>query len=353
VRRLDRNFWEGRRVFVTGHTGFKGGWLSHWLSELGANVYGFSLEPPTIPNLFTVTYLSRYMSDTFIGDIRNLDCLRMAVRKAKPDIVFHLAAQPLVRDSYEFPIHTISTNVLGTANLLEAVRESETVKAIVVITTDKCYENKEWLWPYREEDQLGGRDPYSASKACAELLTSAYDRSFLSSSGVHVATARAGNVIGGGDWANDRLIPDFLRAIGAGESLKIRYPLAVRPWQHVLDPLYGYLLLAERLYKDGGDFSKPWNFGPEEESFKPVKWLIGKMCEAFPDASYEEETTVKHHEATLLKLDSSRAKTLLGWSPRWKLEESLDKTIEWYRAWQRNEDVEALTRMQLKLYTNS
>jgi CDP-glucose 4,6-dehydratase len=309
---MNRSFWQGRKVFLTGHTGFKGGWLAHWLSVLGAKVHGYSLEPPTEPNFFTEVKLREHLVSSTTADIRDFEGLESEVKKSQPEIIFHLAAQPLVRASYDDPVVTFSSNVIGTLNLLESARFAGSVKAIVNITTDKCYENREWLWPYRESDRLGGYDPYSASKACAEIATSAYRRSFLAKSGIHVATVRAGNVIGGGDWATDRLIPDFLRALDAGNALTIRSPNAVRPWQHVLEPLSGYLILAEKLYKEGEAFAEAWNFGPSDADAKSVSWIVEKLCAQNHDARWEKENANQPHEAGLLKLDSSKAKAKLG-----------------------------------------
>jgi CDP-glucose 4,6-dehydratase len=264
-----------------------------------------------------------------------------------------MAAQPLVRYSYQAPVETFATNVMGTVNVLEAARQSGTVKAIVNITTDKCYENNEWLWPYRENDRLGGHDPYSASKACAELTVAAYRDSFLSDANIHLASVRAGNVIGGGDWARDRLIPDFLRSIDAGKTLKIRSPNAVRPWQHVLEPLSGYLLLAEKLYLEGKAFAEAWNFGPNDEDTKSVGWIVEKLCAQFSGALWEIERVKQPHEAGLLKLDSSKAKTKLGWTPRWNLETALSNTTEWHQAWRNREDMAAITTQQIQAYANS
>jgi CDP-glucose 4,6-dehydratase len=350
---MNRSFWQGRKVFLTGHTGFKGGWLSHWLIDLGADVYGYSLAPAFERNFFTETKLGQRLARTVIGDIRELKILSKTISEAKPEIIFHLAAQSLVRASYDDPVETFSSNVIGTVNLLESARFAGSVKAIVNITTDKCYENKEWLWPYRESDQLGGYDPYSASKACAEIATSAYRRSFLVNSSIHVATVRAGNVIGGGDWATDRLIPDFLRALDAGKALTIRSPNAVRPWQHVLEPLSGYLMLAEKLYKEGEAFAEAWNFGPSEADAKSVSWIVEKLCAQNHDACWETENANQPHEAGLLKLDSSKAKAKLGWVPRWDLETALSKTTEWHQALRSGEDMVAITTQQIQAYANS
>ena len=346
-------FWNGKTVFVTGHTGFKGGWIAHWLAALGARVHGFALNPPTETNFFTETALRERLVSSTISDIRDIGPLSKAIKQAKPEIVIHMAAQPLVRESYNTPVETFSANVMGTVNVLEASRCIGTVKAIVNITTDKCYENQEWMWPYREADRLGGYDPYSASKACAEIVTSAYRSSFLSEAGIQLASARAGNVIGGGDWATDRIIPDFLRALDHGETLKIRSPNAVRPWQHVLEPLSGYLLLAEHLYDHGEAFAQPWNFGPNEEGAKSVGWILAQLCERITGAHWEIENTKQPHEAGLLKLDSSKAKAQLGWAPRWDLETALSKTVEWYQAWRNREDMAAITSKQIQTYTDA
>lgn len=350
---MTSSFWNGKTVFVTGHTGFKGGWIAHWLSELGACVHGYALNPPTTPNFFTETNLQERLVGANIGDIRNLGLLDKAIKRAKPDIVIHMAAQPLVRESYNTPIETFSANVMGTVNVLEASRRVGTVKAIVNITTDKCYDNNEWIWPYRESDRLGGHDPYSASKACAEIVADAYRKSFLSNANIQLASVRAGNVIGGGDWAMDRLIPDFLRALDAGETLKIRSPNAVRPWQHVLEPLSGYLMLAEQLYEQGEPFAEAWNFGPNEEDARPVSWIVTQLCERISGARWDSEQTKQQHEAGLLKLDSSKAKSHLGWAPRWNLQTALEKTVEWHQAWRRGEDMMALSSKQIESYANA
>ncbi len=337
-------------MFLTGYTGFKGGWIALWLTTLGAKVHGFSLPPPTKPSFFEETQLQGRLASSKIGDIRDLESLIKAMQTANPSIVIHMAAQPLVRESYNSPVDTFATNVLGTVNLLEAARKTHSVRAIVNITTDKCYENQEWIWPYRESDRLGGRDPYSSSKACAEHATAAYRDSFLAVAGVHLATVRAGNVIGGGDWAADRLIPDFLRALYAGETLRIRSPHAIRPWQHVLEPLAGYLLLAEALVSQGADYADAWNFGPEEPDAKPVSWIVERLCEKFPNSRYDLEGKPQPHEASLLKLDSSKAKSKLGWAPRWPLEVALRKTLDWHEAWRRSESMADFSQQQIEAY---
>jgi CDP-glucose 4,6-dehydratase len=350
---MTSSFWNNKTVFVTGHTGFKGGWIAHWLSELGACVHGYALNPPTEPNFFTETNLQERLVGANIGDIRDLGLLDRAIKQSKPEIIIHMAAQPLVRESYQTPVETFEANVMGTVNVLEASRSVGTVKAIVNITTDKCYENKEWIWPYRESDRLGGHDPYSASKACAEIVAAAYRSSFLSDADIRLASVRAGNVIGGGDWATDRLIPDFLRALDVGETLRIRSPNAVRPWQHVLEPLAGYLTLAEHLFEQGGTFADAWNFGPNEEDARSVGWIVTQLCERVPGAQWEPENMMQPHEAGLLKLDSSKAKKHLKWSPRWSLETALEKTVEWHQAWRSGEDMMAFSSKQIESYVNA
>ncbi len=347
---LNTGFWRGKRVFVTGHTGFKGGWLSLWLQAMGAEVHGYALSPPTEPNLFSVAAIEKGMASSTIADIRDADKLRLALHAAKPDLVFHLAAQPLVRYSYAHPAETYAVNVMGTVHLLEAIRATASVKAVVNVTTDKCYENREWAWGYRENEAMGGFDPYSSSKGCAELVTAAYRRSFLEAAGVALASARAGNVIGGGDWANDRLIPDFLRAIDADETLKIRSPNATRPWQHVLEPLSGYLMLAERLYSDGASFAEAWNFGPADQDARPVQWIVEQLAEMRSGVNWQCDEAPHPHEAHCLKLDSSKAHHLLKWRPRWQLQQALQKTLEWHEAWRRCEDMRAITLAQISGY---
>ncbi len=343
-------FWAGKRVLVTGHTGFKGGWLSLWLQKLGAEVHGYALNPPTEPNLCTVAGVAQGMAASTIADIRDAARMAEAMRAAKPDIVFHLAAQPLVRFSYAEPAETYSTNVMGTVSLLEAIRQTASVKAVVNITSDKCYENREWLWPYREDEALGGHDPYSSSKACAEIVTAAYRRSFLDAAGVGLASARAGNVIGGGDWAADRLLPDFFRALDAGKPLVIRSPNAVRPWQHVLEPLSGYLALAERLFADRQAFAEGWNFGPADQDARPVSWIVEQLTAARAGASWQLDRNPQLHEANYLKLDSSKARARLGWQPRWDLQTALARTVEWHDGWRGGRDMRALTLSQIAAY---
>lgn len=350
---MNQSFWEDKTVFLTGHTGFKGGWIAHWLHELGASIWGYSLEPPTQPNFFIEAQLKKRLTHSTVGDIRDLTALTSALKEAKPDIIFHMAAQPLVRESFNTPIETFAANVMGTLNVLEAARQCGTVRAIINITTDKCYENKEWPWPYRENDRLGGHDPYSASKACAEIAAAAYRSSFLADANIQLANVRAGNVIGGGDWATDRLIPDFLRALDAKETLIIRSPSAIRPWQHVLEPISGYLLLAEKLYSEGSEFGEAWNFGPKDDDAKPVRWIVDQLCICTPGANWRTENARQPHEAGLLKLDSSKAKTRLGWAPRWCLEDALDKTLEWHQAWRQKADMADITIAQIQAYVAS
>lgn len=348
---LNRSFWNGRRVFLTGHTGFKGGWLSLWLSEMGAEVHGYALQPPTDPSFFSATGTRERMASSRIADIRDAKALRIAMAEARPEIVLHLAAQPLVRRSYAEPVETYAVNVMGTVHLLEAVRSTPSVKAVVNVTTDKCYENREWHWPYREYEPMGGFDPYASSKACSEILTAAWRRSFLAQAGIGVATARAGNVIGGGDWASDRLVPDFLRAIDAGQPVSLRNPSAIRPWQHVLEPLSGYLRIAEALHADPRSDADAWNFGPEESDARPVSWLIEFLCAALPAASWTHEQPGEPvHEAGTLRLDSSKARARLGWRPRWTLEEALSATLAWHQAWRRGEDMAEFSLAQIRAY---
>lgn len=347
---MNPEFWNGKRVYLTGHTGFKGGWLCLWLQSMGAEVHGYSLDPPTETNLFTVAEIEKGMASSVIGDIRESIKFSQAMQHAEPEIVFHLAAQSLVRQSYKQPVETYEVNVMGTVNMFEAVRTTPNVKAIVNVTTDKCYENKEWIWGYRENEAMGGYDPYSSSKACAELVTSAYRRSFLQSDDVALASARAGNVIGGGDWAIDRLIPDFLRAMDTGKTLMIRSPKSIRPWQHVLEPLAGYLMLAERLYINGSDFAEAWNFGPPDEDDRSVEWIVERMAEMRKDIKWQCENKSQPHEAKYLKLDSSKARNKLKWKPRWKLNTAIQKTLEWHEAWRKTEDMKSVTMSQIAEY---
>lgn len=345
------DFWHGKRVLLTGHTGFKGSWLSLWLQSLGAELHGLALTPPTTPNLFTVAQVAQGMASSTIGDIRDLATVQQAMQAAQPDIVIHMAAQPLVRLSYAEPVETYATNVMGTVHVLESARHTPSVKAIVVVTTDKCYENKEWAWGYRENEPMGGHDPYSNSKGCAELVTSAYRNSFLKNSGIAVASARAGNVIGGGDWAADRLVPDILRAFEADQPVTIRNPHATRPWQHVLEPLSGYLALAERLYSDGQAFAEGWNFGPKEDDARPVQWIVEHMVTTWGNgASWQLDGGVHPHEANYLKLDISKAKARLHWQPRWPLALALKKITAWHHAYLNSANMHEFTIEQIQNY---
>ncbi len=348
-------FWKGKRVFLTGHTGFKGSWLSLWLQSLSAEVTGYALHPPTDPSLFDIARVGEGMQ-SFLADIRDLPTLQQAIHAAQPEIVIHMAAQPLVRLSYENPVETYATNVMGTVHLLEAVRHTPSVKAVVIITTDKCYENREWVWGYRENEPMGGYDPYSNSKGCAELVSAAYRSSFFNPNtyahhGVALATVRAGNVIGGGDWAKDRLIPDILSAFEMHRPVKIRNPHAIRPWQHVLEPLRGYLTLAERLYTNGPRYAEPWNFGPNDEDAKPVAWIVKNMADFWGnDVSWQIEDGDHPHEATYLKLDISKARTRLNWHPLLPLKQTLEMIIDWSQARHSGADMHCYTLGQIKTY---
>lgn len=352
---MSKSPWEGRRVLLTGHTGFKGSWMSLWLSQMGAIVCGYSLAPPSEPNLFEIARVGERLHH-IEADICDEHRLRSVMREFAPEVVFHLAAQSLVRRSYAEPTLTYATNVMGTVNVLESIRHTSSVRAAVMVTTDKCYENHEWHWGYREEDRLGGHDPYSNSKACAELVSAAYRDSFftqdeLSEHGVAIATARAGNVIGGGDWAVDRLIPDLIRGFIASEQVLIRHPNSIRPWQHVLDPIRGYIQLAERLLARDPGFASAWNFGPGEEDARPVEWIVRNLAKQWsPLASWTTSGGVHPHEATYLKLDCARAHNLLGWRPALRLSSALQLIVEWYRQWQAGSDMQAVTLDQIAAY---
>ena len=348
---LSKGFWQDRRVLVTGHTGFKGGWVSLWLHQLGAKVTGYALAPPSHPNLFEVARVGELVQSVQ-ADIRDRARLSAVIGEFQPEIILHFAAQSLVRESYQTPVETFEVNVLGTANLLEAARSCRAVRAIVIVTSDKCYENREWLWPYRESESLGGHDPYSSSKACAELVTAAYRSSFFSDSGsALVATVRAGNVIGGGDWANDRLVPDIVRALLSGHAVTIRDPAAVRPWQHVLDPLHGYLTLAEHLWSGHTEFADAWNFGPTEDGMKPVSWIVEYALSAWGAATaWEHDGKPRPHEAMLLRLDSRKARARLAWQARVELSKALDWTVEWFLACKDGRDMQQVSLDQLGRY---
>ena len=348
-------FWHGKRVLLTGHTGFKGSWLSLWLQSMGAQVTGYALVPPTNPSLFDMADVGKGMTSV-IGDIRDLSKLQAVFAQHSPEIVIHMAAQPLVRYSYQNPVETYATNVMGTVHLLEAVRNTPGVKAVVNITTDKCYENREWVWGYRENEPMGGFDPYSNSKGCAELVSAAYRSSFFNANnyaqhGVATATVRAGNVIGGGDWAQDRLIPDILAAFEQGRKVDIRNPHAIRPWQHVMEPLRGYLTLAEQLFEHGPSFGEGWNFGPNDEDAKPVGWIVEQMAAMWgADAQWQVDTGKHPHEAHYLKLDISKARSRLNWHPALRLQDALALIIDWSKQHTAGVNMRQLTLSQLQAY---
>jgi CDP-glucose 4,6-dehydratase len=355
----EAGFWQGKKVFLTGHTGFKGSWLALWLHTLGAEVTGYALEPPTEPSFYDLCRIDSLVHSV-IADVRDLARLKDELTLAAPDIVIHMAAQPLVRDSYKIPVETYAINVMGTVHLLEAVRSVPTVRAVVNVTTDKCYENREWVWGYRENEPMGGYDPYSNSKGCSELVTAAYRSSYFNSRGgggepaqhgAAVATARAGNVIGGGDWATDRLVPDCIRGLLAGEKILIRNPAATRPWQHVLEPLSGYLMLARQLYQQGGRFAEGWNFGPDEGDAWPVERIVQRLCHLWGSGADFQVMEGEHpHEAHYLKLDISKARTVLGWSPRWDLETALEKIVTWTRIYLDQGDLRRISLNQINEY---
>jgi CDP-glucose 4,6-dehydratase len=347
-------FWPGKRVLVTGHTGFKGSWLSLWLQSLGASVHGLALEPPTAPNLFTEARVREGMTSA-IGDVRDYETVFRTVVAFQPEIVIHMAAQPLVRLSYSEPVATYATNVMGTVHVLEAARQAGCVRALVNVTTDKCYENREWEWGYREDEPMGGHDPYSSSKGCSELVTSAYRRSFFQENGIALASARAGNVIGGGDWAADRLVPDILKSFEKNQPVIIRNPHAVRPWQHVLEPLSGYLALAERLYGESGrHYAEGWNFGPHHDDARPVQWIVEYLVNSWGgEAAWRLDNDKHPHEANYLRLDISKARSRLDWAPSWPLSTALGKIVAWQRAWLGKQDVRQLCQQQIAEYAQS
>lgn len=349
---MNPNFWRNKKVFLTGHTGFKGSWLSLWLQGLGAQVTGYALKPPTNPSLFEVARVADGMT-SIINDIRDYEALYLAIKNARPEVVIHMAAQPLVRYSYENPLETYSTNVMGTVHLLEAVRRVGSIKSVVNVTTDKCYENKEWEWGYREIDRLGGHDCYSNSKACSELVTSAYRASYFDTSQASIATARAGNVIGGGDWAQDRLIPDILNAFNSKKLLQIRNPRSIRPWQFVLEPLRGYLTLAEYLYsRDGVSFAEGWNFGPQDADAQPVEWIVNTLAKNWPEARWKVDQANHPHEANYLKLDISKAAARLNWVPKVRLNQAINFIVEWVNAYDNGADMRTFSLQQLSEYEN-
>lgn len=347
MEKMVTDFWKGKKVLVTGHTGFKGSWLCLWLQSLGADVVGYALAPPSNPSLFEEAKVAQGMVSLH-GDIRDPEQMNRAMARFQPEVVIHMAAQSLVRHSYLNPVETYATNVMGTVNVLEAVRQTASVRAAVMVTSDKCYENREWVWGYRENEAMGGYDPYSNSKGCAELVTSAYRQSFFRDGSAAVASARAGNVIGGGDWAADRLVPDMVRAVADRRPVPIRNPHAIRPWQHVLEPLSGYLLLAQKLYEDGTAYAEGWNFGPREDDARPVQWIADQFTGLWGEgASWVLDGAEHPHEAHYLKLDCSKARMRLDWQPKWSLEISLRKIVAWQKAHLRNQDMRTFTLEQI------
>lgn len=350
---VNAQFWRGKRVLLTGHTGFKGGWLALWLQKMGATVAGYALPAESDESLFQLAAVGEHM-ESVQADIRNREPLQELFDRFNPEIVFHLAAQALVRKSYLEPVETYQVNVMGTVHVLEAVRKTQSCRVVVNITSDKCYENKEWTWGYRENDPMGGHDPYSNSKGCAELVTAAYRRSFFETQGAGrtaIASARAGNVIGGGDFSKDRIVPDFMAAIKKGKPLYIRNPDAVRPWQHVLEPLSGYLLLAEKLWDDPNRYADGWNFGPAPDDIRPVRWIVEKLNDYWDKPiSWEIDKAPKPHEAHLLVLDSAKARMMLGWKPRWTLEQALQAVVKWHSAYKRGEPLRNVVMDQIASY---
>ena len=356
---VNPSFWNGKRIFLTGHTGFKGGWLALWLSSMGARVTGYALTPNTSPSFFEVVKIAADLEDSNIADIRDLEKLQKAMSDAQPEVVIHMAAQPLVRYSYANPVETYATNVMGTVHVLESIRALDCVRAAVIVTTDKCYENQEWVWGYRENEPMGGHDPYSSSKGCAELVTSAYRQSYFapekySQHRVAIASARAGNVIGGGDWSEDRLIPDAIHAFEANEVLMIRNPMATRPWQHVLEPLSGYLVLAQALYEQGAHFDGGWNFGPSDEDARSVQEVIELFIQSWHSpAAWKQDMAEQPHEAHSLKLDCSKARQYLKWTPKWSLENAISQISQWHKAYQQNLNMRDISLAQIHSYQNS
>lgn len=346
------HIYQNKKVLITGHTGFKGSWLALWLSRMNAQVAGYALAPATTPSHFDLLDMP---CQSFIGDIRNTEQLRKTIIKQQPEIIFHLAAQPLVRRGYREPVETFSTNVMGTINLLEACRACSSLKAVIIVTSDKCYENRESGQGYREDNSLGGHDPYSASKGCAEIVTSCYRRSFFSiemyknKHSVLIASARAGNVIGGGDWSEDRLIPDIVKAVGKNKNVIIRNPASTRPWQHVLESLSGYLMLGQKLLEGNADFADAWNFGPNQQENYPVQYIVAELCQYWPKIKFECATELTDlHEAGLLNLDCSKANSKLGWKPIWNIKETVQMTIQWYQQFYENKQV--ISQPQLQMY---
>ncbi|MDD3744440.1 MAG: CDP-glucose 4,6-dehydratase [Lentimicrobiaceae bacterium] len=355
---LYKGIFKNKKVLITGHTGFKGTWLSLLLHQLGADIYGYALDPPTNPSLYKEAHLDEIVKST-IGDMRDFQKLKATINQINPEIIIHMAAQPLVRASYKDPIETYSTNVMGTVNLFEAIRQTKGVKVVINVTTDKCYENREWHWGYRENEPMGGYDPYSNSKGCSELVTSSFRNSFFNpkeydTHGVAMASARAGNVIGGGDWAEDRLIPDFIRAITNGRQLLIRSPYAIRPWQHVLEPLNGYLTLAAKLYEEGHRYAEAWNFGPDDSDAQNVEWITKKICEYWGEnAAYKIDTNPQPHEANYLKLDCSKVKAELDWQPKWNIDKALRSIVEWNKSWLSGDNAKQICFNQINDYFKS
>ena len=347
---MNYNFWKNRSVFVTGHTGFKGSWLCLWLSLMGAKVYGYSLKPLTNPNLYNVIMLKKKIKKSYIANLCDYKTLFSAMRESKPSVVIHMAAQSLVLESYEKPIETFSTNIIGTANLFEVSRKIKSIKAIINVTSDKCYENSGSPKSFTENDKLGGRDPYSGSKACSEIISSVYQKSFLSNEGIHLASVRAGNVIGGGDFSKNRLIPDFFRSLEKRKTLSIRNPNSVRPWQHVLEPLRGYLMLSEKLVLNGPAFLGGWNFGPDKINEKSVQWLIKTLSKKFPNANWKIKKFKNKYEAKVLRLNISKSKAKLNWKPKWSINTSLDMTSEWYRAFVNKKLMDKFSENQIRIY---
>lgn len=359
IDKVNPSFWSGKRVFITGHTGFKGGWLSLWLASMGAKITGYALKPNTTPNFFEVTKIASGLDHSHIADIRDLEKLRKTMAQAEPEIVIHMAAQPLVRYSYDNPVETYATNVMGTVHVLECIRNLDCVRVAVVVTTDKCYENKEGIVGYSENEPMGGFDPYSSSKGCAELVTSAYRQSFFSPDkfdqhNIAIASARAGNVIGGGDWSEDRLIPDAIRAFELKKSLMLRNPLATRPWQHVLEPLSGYLILAQALHQGGVQFDGAWNFGPRDEDARPVKEVVEFLIKNWGSpANWQQDLSEQPHETHTLRLNCTKSRDYLSWAPKWGLEKAIQNIIDWYRAYQRGENMQEVSLQQIAQYQNT
>jgi CDP-glucose 4,6-dehydratase len=355
---MNRKFWESRRILLTGHTGFKGSWMTLWLEALGAEIIGFSLRPPTNPSLFELANVSKGIT-SILGDVRDFELLKKVIADKKPEIIIHFAAQSIVRYSYENPLETYSTNVMGTANVFEAIRQLKLPCIVVNVTSDKCYENKNWIWGYREDEPLGGHDPYSSSKACSELVAAAYRKSFFQGevserSQVMIATARAGNVIGGGDWSQDRLVPDIVTSFLNDRPVHVRNPHAIRPWQFVLEPLRGYLMLAESLWNHTAGSDDAWNFGPYEEDAQPVSWIVQNIAQLWGNgARWEMDQGTHPHEAGILKLDASKAKSRLGWTPRMRLPQALEWVVEWYKAYGAKKDMREITLRQIDRYEQS